>query len=266
MPTIFLNDTSLEDLGLVLIEGGPSLDGLSVTRAVQPWPGRAGGLPSPYGTVGSRIHRFVTSAPDPTEAARVARLDTIADLLTGSVEVRYVDRPSRCSRGVARVFTADVPISPRFVNIEPRIVVEVESHNAAKWEAEPQSVILSTTPTAIPCGTLPHGGLIHLTGVAAGAISTTTRVLYRGISGLTLGELVLLPSLLSGEYLIVDLDAESLTKVSTTGVRTDAYSWKTGGAFFRVAPRDCARDLGAWATIEITAGAALYHFRRVWAN
>lgn len=266
MPTIYLNDTAIEDLGLVLTEGEPSLSGLPRNREIQAWPGRAGGIASAASTVDPRVYRFVLASREISAATRMARLDDLADLLTGTVEIRFADVVDRVARGVARVFETTIPVPPRFVNLDPQITVEIECPIAARWDAQPQSRVLSATPVPIPCGTLPHGGQVVITGAAAGALSTETRLRYRGVSGVLLDELVLLPSLAAGEYLTVNLDLRTITKTTTGGVASDAYSNKISGDFFVVCPRDGHRSLGQWPTLEVTNGVALYHFRRNWVN
>lgn len=262
MPTIFLNDTPIEALGLVMVDNGPLLGGVPVSRDVQPWPGRAGGLAAQSATIGPRTVRFVADATVTTVAARTAVLDRLSDLLTGLVEVRFDDAPSRVLRGLVSVYEADVPVPPRWVNIAPRVVVEITCPLATRWDAQPTSRVLSATPTDIPVGTAPHGGVIFLTGTAAGALSGEVRLRYRGVSGVILNELVLSASLLAGEFLRIDLDAATLTRVTTAGVESNAYAWRTGGTFFRPAPRDGVRDVSAWPTLELTAGTGLYVFRR----
>jgi hypothetical protein len=266
VPTIYLNDTPIEALGLSLAEGGPLLGGFSVTRATQSWQGRAGGIASPVGTVGPRVVRMVADARVASAAARLALMDALADTLTGLIEVRYEDAPDRVLRGTARVFEAAVAMAPSWVNLDPRVVVEIECPNAARVDVEPRSVVLGATPAAVPVGTLPHGGRVFLTGAAAGALSTETRLRYRGVSGVLLGELVLLPALLAGEFLTIDLDAPSLVRTTTAGVTSNVYGWKTGGAFFRPAPRDGVRSADAWGTLELTAGAGLYVYARQWST
>lgn len=266
MPSIILNDAALEDYGLVLYEGGPYLGGMQRRRTIEPWPGRVGGVAASTSTTGPSVLRFVTDTRVTTEAQRTALLDQYADTLCGTVEVRYADAPGRVMRGLCRAYEADVPAPPRWVNIAPRIVVEIECPIAHRWDAQPQSLVLGATPMPVPVGTLSHGGVVRLTGAAAGALSGETRLRYRGISGVLLAELVLNVALLSGEHLVIDLDRGTLTRVSTAGVLTDVYAWKTGGSWFKLFPRDSARVLDAFATLEVTAGVALYHFRRNWSN
>ena len=262
MPSHYLNDVSSEDRGLSLAEGGPIMPFLSVQREQQAWPGRAGPLMAPYATVAASVKRFVWNGTALTVAARNAVIESLLDDLTGAVEVRDRDTPTRATRGTTRVFEASVP-SPSFVNVEPKIVVEIECPNQA-WDLTSQSCVIGSTPVPIPCGTLSHGGQFYLTGVAAGAISTEVRIRYRGITGTLLGELVVLPSLASGEHAVIDLDSAQIVKVTTGNVRSNVDSWITGGDFFKFYPRDSSRTASVWATLETTAGAVLYTFRRSW--
>lgn len=264
MPSIYLNDMPLEDLGLVVVDGGPQMGGFTRSRQSTTWPGHEGAIPATRSHSESRIERFVVDTRFPTAAARHACHDALSDLLTGLIERRDIASPDRAQRGVARVFDPLIAASPRFVNLESRITVELEYFTTARWDVQPQTRVLSATPTPIPCGTLPHGGQVLVTGAAAGALSTETRLRYRGVSGVLLDELVLTPALLAGEGLVVDLDHGELAKIDTSGVVTDVYAWKTGGTFPLIAPRDGARALGEWPTLEVTNGVGLYAFRRLW--
>lgn len=264
MPSIYLNDTPIEALGLTLVDGAPALGGFRLARDRQPWTGRTGAIPAPFGTTEPAVLTFVADVAASSVAARTAALDALSDALTGLVEIRFEDQASRVMRGVPRVFVADIPAPPRWVNIAPRVTVEIECFNAQKWDAQPTALVLGTTPTPIPCGTLPHGGRLYLTGAAGGALSTETRLRYRGVSGVLLGELVISPSLLAGEFLTINLDGQELVRTTTAGVESNVYAWKTGGTYPRVYPRDGVRAVDAWPTLELTNGAGLYLYRRLW--
>lgn len=265
MPTIYLNDQSLEDLGLTVEDGGPELRGLTIERERVDWPNRAGGLASPRATVPARILRFVAVAQPTSAAARLALLDALADALTGRIEVRFDDGPARVMHGRCRVYDAEVSGAPRWVNLDPRITVEIVCDHAAKWDREAESRVITTTPVEIPCGTLAHEGEL----LYCGALSGEVRIRYRGITGTLLDELVLtIPTggLVANESLWVLFSDRALLKASTTGVLTDVYAWKSGGAWFAVDPRDGDRVAEAWPTLETTAGTALYRWRRTYQN
>jgi hypothetical protein len=265
MPTIYLNDQSLEDLGLTVEDGGPDIRGLTIERERVDWPNRAGGLASPRATVSARILRFVAIAQPTSAAARTALLDAYADALTGRIEVRFDDAPARVLHGRCRVYDAEVVGAPRWVNLDPRITVEIVCDHAAKWDREAQALVITSTPVEIPCGTLAHEGELLYCGALAGEV----RIRYRGITGTLLDELVLtIPTgaLAANESLFVLLSDRALVKSSTTGILTDVYNWKTGGAWFTIDPRDGDRAADAWPSLETTAGTALYRWRRNYQN
>lgn len=262
MPSHYLCDTATEDLGLILEEGQPILPRIRVQRERQPWAGRVSGIASPRGVHEGNVRRFKWTGRATTVAARNAVMESLLDFLTGATELRDRDTPTRVTRGTVSVFDPSI-YAPSFVNVEPSVAVEIETPGFA-WDVSSQSRVLSTTPVAIPCGTLPHGGRIYLTGASAGALSTEVRIRYRGISGALLGEMVLMPSLASGEYAVIDLDTTEIVKVSTANAITPVEDWLTGGDFFKLYPRDGNRPADVWATLEVTNGAALYTFRRNW--
>lgn len=262
--SIYLNDMPIEALGLSLVGGGPLLGGGTRSRETTPWRGRRGVVPAALASVEPWVYPFRFQTQETTAALRAYRHDLVSDYLAGVIEVRDDAMPDRVARGEARVFKPDVASSPTFVTLESNIDVEVVCYDASRWDAQPLSRVITATPTPIPCGSLPHGGVLLLTGTAAGALSGEVRIRYRGISGVLLGELVLTVALASGEWLEVNLDTQSLIKFSTTGVAEDVYDgWKSStGAFFTLAPRDGNRLADAWGTLEVTAGVGLYLWRR----
>lgn len=257
MPSIYLKEYSLEDLGLRLVRGSPDLGMPAMTRDRTPWPGRMGSVPSPFATVDSRVLSFEVEKKVATAAERTALIDQYADLLAGLVPVRFADQPTRCLRGIARVFEVNIP-SPSWVNLDPRIRVEIECFTATKWAEEPTSRTLSTTPVQIPCGTAGHGGLIYVTG----AISTLQSIKYRNVAGILLGDVQFTPSLAAGEIGVINLTDEQIFKIDNTGVKTTVTTaWLGASAvWFKPSPRDGYRDLGVWPTVESTV-AGLYVFR-----
>lgn len=262
MPTQYLSDIPDSELGLTLDEGQPLMPRIAMQRDRQTWPGRVGPILAPYGTMDAMVRRFRWTGNVSTPATRSRVIEGLLDALTGSTELRDSETPGRVTRGVVRVFEPTIA-SPSFVNVEPTIVVEVECPNAT-WDTNAQSRVIGATPVQIPCGTLAHGGQFRLTGTAAGALSSEVRIRYRGISGTLLGELVLLPALASGEHVIIDSDSQEIVHVNTSNVLTSRESWITGGDFVKCYPRDGNRIADVWATLEVTAGVALYSFRRNW--
>lgn len=258
---IRLKGIPLDELGLIVEEGGPDLSAPTIERETIAWSGRAGVLPSAYATVAPRRLRFVVSAEPADAAARLVLVDWLKDLLlSGPVEVEFTDAPSRVVLGYARVFDAAV-LSPSFVNLEPRITVEIDCFTANKWDREALALVIGPTPVPIPCGTLAHGGQVRFTGPHSGAL----RLVARGLTGEIIGDLQLtIPAtgttLAEHDTLCIDLDAQELVRTrATDGAITLVPQWQSGGDFFEVLAGH--RLLDTWGTLEATI-AGLYQWRR----
>lgn len=263
MLTHYLQDYSNDDLGLTLVDGGggPEITGLRTQRAFQPWPGHAGGIVSAVRTVDPRILRFVFEGKVSTVQQRSSLIDSLADLLcTGPIEVRDIHALDRAMRGHCRVFDAVVSGSPTFVNVAPRITVEFECPSASKYDVEPLSRALGSTPVEIPCGTLAHGGQLFV----AGPLLTEIRLQYRNPVGTLLSELVIVPVLATGDTLVVDLDAGQLYRRNNVGLVERVYGWKTGGTWPRCFPRDGHRALDVWGSLTLAGATGTYYWRRQW--
>jgi hypothetical protein len=264
MPSQYHNDVAIEDLGLVLEEGGPMLPSMTWSRERVTWSGRAGDLASPLASVGPRVLRFKASGKVSTATARNALVNRLLDLYAGGlVEVRDSATPDLAMRGEVRVFDTSIA-SPAFVNMDPTILVEIECSKASKHDVSSSSLVIGATPTMIPCGTLSHGGRLFLTGVSAGALSTSVSIIYRDLAGQIVGTMTLLPALASGEFAIIDFDTQEIVEVNTSNVQTNVEDWLTAGDFFQFSPKYGNRDANVWGTLEATAGAALLTFRRNW--
>lgn len=265
---ITLRGIPVDELGLTLVDGGgggPDLSGLTLEREAQPWVGRAGQIPSPYATVPARVVRFVVDAEPTTFVDRLALIDWLKDLLmVGPIAIVWADAPMRMTQGLARVFDAAVP-SPSWVNIDPRITVEIVCHNAAKYDVEAQSRVIGTTPVMIPCGTLPHGGQVLVKGALSGALSLT----YRGLTGEIIGALGLtIPAsgntLTTNDTLIIDHDERALVKLRASDNTLVAVDdWRTSGDFFEMRSAHGHRPLDVWGTLEASA-TGLYRWRRAY--
>jgi hypothetical protein len=260
---IRLKGFTLDELGLILEEGGPDVGGLALERETIAWAGRAGVVPAAYATVAPRRLRFVLSAEPATVAERLALIDWLKDLLmTGPIDVEYDDAPARVVTGTARVFDASV-LSPSFVNLEPRITVEIDCYTANKWDREALAAVIGPTPVPIPCGTLAHGGQVRFTGPHSGLLRLTAR----GLTGEIVGDLQLtIPAtgttLAEHDTLLVDLDAQELVRTrASDGAVLPVPQWQSGGDFFECAAGH--RPLNVWGTLEATI-AGLYQWRRTY--
>lgn len=265
MPSILIDDIPIEDYGLTPVDAPGALSLAATQYPVSAWPGRLGVVPSPRGETAPRVLGFRSYVDTPTAAARAERMDALADALAGPVEVVYPDAPDRAYWGVASVVDVDVP-SPRFVNTDADVAVEIVCHNPARFDRLPRTRVITATPTPVEVGTASHGGVILLTGTAAGALSGAVTLELRAQSGVLVGSLTLTAALAAGESYAIDLDARTITHVSSAGVVSNAYGVKTAGEWFAVHRRDAAPSLGLWPRLSTSAGVALYRWRRAWRN
>lgn len=265
MPSIWINNVPIEEIGLTLADGAngsPVLNGFERERQSLAWPGMTGHIPSRVATTKPRELVFVfNTARTMTLAERQYLLRYFSDLFTGLQEVRFDDnnQPRRIM-GYCSVYDAAVA-SPQFVNIAPKITVKFTFYNAAFEDVECSHYAIGTVPKQMPVGTVGHGGQLFLTG----AVSTPVTVTYRNIAGTVLGQLSFTPTLAAGESLIIDLDARQWLKVSTTNVRTSVPTWNTNSVWFFIMPRDCNREMGVMPTLEAST-AMLFRFRLRWEN
>lgn len=264
MPTTLLvNGTDLTDLGLVVENIEPWLSGPRLTRALAQIPGYTGALVGEAATSESRVITATTLARTTTWAARKALLDQLSDLcMTGVCELVTADDTSRVMYGLYTESVSDL-VAPRLVNTEGRMTVGWVCPDAAKYDIQPRGYALSSTPKAIPLGTLPSGGIWRIMGALSGACTLT----YRNLLGTALGTLTVSGTLTSSEFLDVDLDQRTITKWSSAGVASDAYSWKSASTYwFRLDPGDGDRTTGVWGTLEQSAATGIFMYRRAWAN
>jgi len=259
LTSIAINGTPIEELGLILTQGQPSVSGLNRVRDFLALPGRAGGVHAPVSTIGERVLRFeLGTSLRLTMAERGALLDTLRDLFEGLVEVTFVHSSMRRIRGMCRVFEGTVS-SPSFLNASATLVVEVACANAAFMDTEPTHLVLSTTPARVSVGTVGHDGRLYVTGPNTTALTIT----YRSMAGVQWGQLAITPNLATGERMILDLASQQIVKVDSGDARTLQPTWDTGSTWFHILPRDANRELGVMPTLEASVS-TLYEYRRNW--
>lgn len=277
MNTTFLNNVSMESLGLIPTSSMPAIAGFTRDRDQHALIGRTGSIPSQVASVKPRTIRFEhTASRSMSLPERVALLDRLADLLSGSIEVTSTDGTNRRIYGQCSVYDVSVN-SPAWLNITPQIVVEIICYNASYHDIEPTQLVLGYGQNlnfgnnlnliglvAVPTGTVPHQGKFLLTG----ATTTPVLITYRSANGVTLGTLTFTPSLASGERLEIDLQSEQFVKYNTSNVPSLVQSWDTtpvATAFRAVYPRDAQRDNNLWPTLESNYD-IVYQYRRNWEN
>lgn len=264
METVQVDGVDIARYGLKLTSIEPWLSGPELSRAVTALPGYTGAIPSPFATVPARVLTFDALHRPATYSARLSLLDLLADAFgNGKKELTTSDAPDRVLYGTYQGTTVLVD-SPRFVNLDATVRVSFLCADGAKYDREPRSIALGTTPVRVPLGTLGCGGIVRVRG----AISGTRVVRYRGVHGNVLGEIGVDMTVSSTEFVDLDLTQRRLLRTSDVGLVTNAYQNKiTGSRWFALHPDDSGlRALNAWGTLELDAGDGVFYYKRAWAN
>lgn len=270
MSIFAINGRPLSALGMTArgLEGW--LDGHTITREVTALPGVLGVVPNQFSVSSSRQIRVTCNLPVASLADRAAALATVQDAISSLVTLRFSDTPGRVVRALAGplVVASIAPGASMTQNAASLVVVlTFTAYDTASYDDEPRVVSLTATPGAIPLGTLPSPGVLQWSGAWSTGIART--LTYRSMNGIPYGSLTLTApagnSLSASEFLELDLARQYITKVGATGTRTNAYRWKTAGRWFVPDPADALRSAAAWPTLDVSAGAGLFLYRRAWA-
>lgn len=264
-----VNGRTLAALGVTARELSGWLDGPDMARASAVLPNVLGVLPAAVSTSAARQIRLTLNVPAATLTGRAAVLATLEDAFAGLLSLRFDDTPTRIIRAIAGAFTvASIAPSLSMTEAARNMVVSIPllAFDGASYDDEPRTVVLSSAPAEIALGTLPAPGIVQWSGAwSAGVARSLT---YRSMNGIAYGVLTLTPptgaSLTASEFLELDLGRRYITKVTSAGVRTNAYSWLSGGAWFTPDATDASRQAAQWPTLEISAGAGLFLYRRSW--
>lgn len=264
-----IDGVPLAALGAAATELSGWLDGPEVERAVTPVPGLLGVLPSPLTVSRPRVAQLVVWLDATALTDRSVALARWQRAAAGLRRLRFDDTPGRVLRATFGAPQVE-SIAPRHAFVESarrlRLSVAITATDGASYDATPRVLVLGTTPTPIPLGTLPSTGVVVWRGTWSVGAARTLR--YAGASGITYGELTLTPPTGSGglganDVLELDLARRYVTKVTAAGVRTNAYDWLTAGRWFALDDRDGLPDV-AWPTLLVTDGTATLLYRRAY--
>ena len=260
MTSAWLNDIPVEDLGLIPARMDGWWSAGVASRPGTPVAGRLGVLLTDRGsTLEPRRLQFVSTLDATSLADRMAKLETLAALFRGVVEVRLADDPDRVAYGHATARTTEF-FAPQLTEPEVRVVLDLSLPSPVKWDRRGQIVIATGTAGAlVPTGTVPHRGRLWVSDVLGNRTVEVVRA-----DGTVVGMLRLTGVLATGEYLDIQMDRDtpSIEKVSSSGaVRTDVFSWlNTADSFLSFDPDDAPR-------IRHTGGGSVVClYRRGWAT
>lgn len=248
-------DLDLDGFTLIALSGWSSPP--SWQRAITALPDVHGVIPATRTTVDVRQMRMAIRIMCATLGERQTKLQALQDRLSGLLTLRFDDWPTRIVRAVAGAITV-TSVDPGGAFAIPSIEVAVPliAYDGASYDAEPNVIALTTTPAAIPVGTLPTTGVVRLDGSWSTGASRTLTV--RHANGQSVATLTLTAptgqSLAATDVLEIDLARRYITKVTGAGARTNAYSWKASGAWFAIDPAWAHRSASRTPTLELSTG------------
>jgi len=243
------------------------LDGPTTALDVQPVTGRAGVLVNPALTGQARELTITLTALCQTLAERTKYLATLTQLTQGVFWLGTPDRPTqsvRC-RVRSRVVNAGADLAAFVV---PTLIVTLKLLAADGVSVDRYARIesLTSTGTVCPIGTGTTAPLVILHG--AWTTGTSRTLTYLTATGASYGTLVLTApasaSLASGDTLEVDMGAQTITRVTAAGARSNGLreGWLASGDFFVLDPSD---DLtNAPPLVAVSSGSAEAVYLNTW--
>ena len=193
------------------------------------------------GTIEARVP--LTALPD-----RPATLRTLELALTGERWLRTIDRPGVRTRCHVTMAPREIP-QARGLTI-PTVLITltcVALDGSSEHTPARSPVLCSTTPAAVPTGSLPTTGWL----MAWGYTSPLTITYRTGRGDAT--TLVITQALATGEHCALDLLTEDVWHVAASGTRAKVAS--VAGTFPACDPRDAVGSLAP--TLALSSGSGL---------
>jgi hypothetical protein len=195
---------------------------------------------------------------------RPALLDRIRRRLSGVLEIVRDDAPDRAWYGELTGAKATIPAG-NLVNPLTLLDLTFRVPDPRRHDRETQLRTLSATPTAIPTGTGTSAPRIRIFGASTAVVDP--ELVLRAPSGAELARLELTGSLVADTWLDVDVASEWIHLVSS-GTRTTALSWLTGGQFPMLDGADAAGPDGPYPTLALASASGtptgVVMWRRSW--
>lgn len=237
---LYVDGVDLSTLGLVMSGSPEHWNGFSVADQLLELPGVVGAiLTTGDGRVGSREATYEATILAGSAIARLAYEDQLNAFLFGrTVEVVTVDRLTRARYGRVQQLLLQ-PKEPSFLAKGGKCTIKLLFPDPLAYTlgdlASP--IAFGSTPVAIPVGSAACAPRLLITNTTGATVSSRV-VTVLNAAGDPVFSMTLTGALLSGESLDVDNAEETISKVTTAGVRSNARSWRTAGTWLALRPSD----------------------------
>jgi hypothetical protein len=262
---LWINDTPLERLGLVLQRAGNRLHNVARPAiTVESVPDLTGGRYGQHTAAAPLQFELVGVMLDIALEDQRAGLSALSAFLhRGLLELRTAHAPDEILRGLAGPILAE-PLDPARAFVRPdrtgvQVSTTITCADSTRYARQPRRVRLSTAPKQIIQGDLPSGGEITLEGPLSGAVDID----LLSPSGVLLKRLALRGvALAEGDSLRILLDTpQGLYKRTPDGTLTNVYAWRSlalSDLWWTPTPQfaDPARD--QWTMLRLSTGAGWY--------
>lgn len=254
---VYLNETPLDSLGIYVEDLSARYGGPSRSFPQLPLPGRQGTVLTADPETQPRT-LSLSGSIDPsarTLAARNSAEDQLKALLYRGLIRVVADDDVTAPRQIDGVCTAlqVTPVVHPMVTQVSRFAASILCPDPTWYDVTGQLIAFGTTPSAIPTGTAPSGGVIRV--AVLGATNVVDPVVsYLNAAGVTLKTLAFTGTLTAGtDYLEIDLDRQTVVEYAS-GVASNAISWlSTASEFFAIDPMDGDPLSGSYAQLKVTA-------------
>lgn len=256
--SLYLNETDLTTIGCYPEDTGNWRNAPTRDYPILAIPGRQGVVFAADPVVGVREIRVkVMIHPSPlTVAARVAAEDRLKALSYRAL-VQIIDSNGSTSARAIDGVCRSCSITPRrhpTVALVSDAELSIVCPDPTWRDVLGQTVAFNATPTAVPLGTAPSGGIIRVSAPPWSADVVNPVLTYYNAAQVSVQSMTFGVTLTAGtDYLEVDLDRSIITKY-VSGVGSDFVNL-TDGDFFTIDPMDGDVLDGSYPLMGLTATA-----------
>lgn len=239
---VYLNETPLDSIGVWVQRINSYTSAPSREYPTLALPGRQGVVLTADPAMNARALSIVCSvAPSGASiAARATAEDRLKALAYRALVQVVVDDDVNTPRQIDGVCTG-CEITTRQHPVDAVVAdatLTILCPDPTWYDVTGQVIGFSATPSAIPLGTAPVGGLVRIAAPSWSANVVDPTLTYLNAAGVTVQTMAMTGTLIAGtDFLEVDLARQTITK-SSSGTVTNAISWLTSGEFFALDPMD----------------------------